>query len=82
MHRAPGRVHDSEVSLYGLLHLYGAVSSSIIFPKSLDFRKSLLESECIGTELELLPPSLTGHLQAVNCQCTSVVKGMLREPWG
>lgn len=32
--------------------------------------------------VERLPLSLMSHLQAVNPQYTSVMKGMLREPWG
>lgn len=81
MHTPPGKGHDLEVSLYKfIVSLWSHFLLSCIPTELLIW--VFLKGVHIHTLLELLPSSLIDHLQAVNPQYTSVMKAMLREPWG
>lgn len=64
-----------------LQQLYNAVSSSIVSLQSPWFG-AFYKVSAWQQRRSACPPSLIGHLQAVNSQYSPVMKGMLKEPWG
>lgn len=76
----PGRGHDLEVSLCGFTALRCCFLRYCIPAKPLIL--GFYKVSAWAQRPSACPPSLIGHLQAVNSQYTPVMKGMLKEPWG